>query len=126
LSKSKLLELQEIDAHIGSLDEPVGDEAETTRADFLAGAVHYNADFGVNRKSFHQDLRRVLDYLPEKERVVMELLYGFNEWEREFSTIEVGELLGISRERVRQYKERAINRLRKKVDLSFLRHYRAA
>ncbi|MCR4964700.1 MAG: RNA polymerase sigma factor RpoD/SigA [Bacteroidales bacterium] len=126
LDEVKLLDLIHLGLPIESFDDPVDDKGESNRGDFFQSSASYNADRDLNFESLRKDLQRVIDYLPEKERVVMELLFGFNELEQVYSTEEAGEKLGISCDRVRQCKERAVRRLRNRVDLSFLRHYRAA
>jgi DNA-directed RNA polymerase, sigma subunit (sigma70/sigma32) len=58
-----------------------------------------------------KELHDIISKLPEKERKVLELRYGLNGNEP-LTLREIGDALGISRERVRQLETRAIKKLR--------------
>jgi len=61
--------------------------------------------------SLREEIEKVLQELDERERDVISLYYGINR-ERSYTLEEIGENYGLTRERVRQIKEKAIKRLR--------------
>ena len=95
-----------------SLDAPlVADDDTNSFVDFISEDEERRPDRMVLQK-MDQDLAyRALSGLNSREREIVEMYYGFNDHEP--STLkEIGEKFGITRERVRQIKENAINKLR--------------
>jgi RNA polymerase primary sigma factor len=91
-----------------SLDQPIGDEDDAELGDLLADDAvepHERVDESVR----HERVRKALARLPERERHVVELRFGFT---GEPWTLEAiaGEF-GLTRERVRQLVERALKRM---------------
>ena len=73
------------------------------------------ADSTVNQESLAREVARVLEHLNPRERDVVKLFYGIGG--QELSLEEIGDKFDLSRERVRQIKERAIRSLRNKSQL---------
>jgi RNA polymerase primary sigma factor len=99
-----------------SLNQPVGSEGEGELGDLFrddnASDPAEEATASVRR----QEVRRALASLPERERRVLELRFGFD---GEPTSLEaIGRELGISRERVRQLEEAAYARLADELDLA--------
>ncbi len=69
------------------------------------------ADFGLLNESLVQEIERSLSTLTEKEREVIRLFYGIG-MKHGLTLEEIGDRFGLTRERVRQIKEKAIRRLR--------------
>ena len=65
----------------------------------------------VARQLLRRDLRRALDHLSERERLIIELRYGLTNGQRR-TLEEVGRVLGMTRERARQIEAIALRRLR--------------
>jgi RNA polymerase primary sigma factor len=59
----------------------------------------------------NQDVEKILAVLPEQERDILKMCFGIGE-PHEYTLEEIGNRFDISRERVRQIKERALKRLR--------------
>jgi RNA polymerase primary sigma factor len=59
----------------------------------------------------NQDVEKILSVLPEQERDIIKMCFGIGE-PHEYTLEEIGNKFDISRERVRQIKERALKRLR--------------
>lgn len=105
-----------------SLNEPVDTEGDSELGDLLEQTVLPDTDERILRKSFLAAMGDALDELPDRERHVLELRFGLVRADEDAAVQdrgqpktlrEIGELLGLSRERVRQIESRALNRLRR-------------
>jgi len=97
-------------AHL-SLDEPAGTDGDDTFADQLRDENAESPDAAVYTERLGRDMHRMLQGLPERERVILCNYYGIN-GRRPRTLEEIGRELGYTRERIRQIKEQAIERLR--------------
>lgn len=94
-----------------SLDAPIGDE-EFSLLDITAGNEAEVADASTNIDSLHQDLDTVLNtMLKPREITIIRNAFGFGCAQK--SMEEISGSLGLTRERVRQIRERALVKLRK-------------
>ena len=105
-----------------SLNEPVDVEGDSELGDLLEQNVLPDTDERVLRKSFLVAMADALNELPARERRVLELRFGLEgdqprsvpeEKDQPKTLREIGEILNLSRERVRQIESRALNRLRR-------------
>ncbi|NPA12562.1 MAG: RNA polymerase sigma factor RpoD/SigA [Aquificae bacterium] len=95
-----------------SLDKPIGEDGEEmTLLDVLSKKGTEDVEKEIVEESLHKELDKLLKVLDERERTIIEHRFGLNGKEPKTLT-EVGELLGISRERVRQIEQRALKKLR--------------
>lgn len=95
-----------------SLEMRIGDEQDTELGDLLQDE-HSSPEEAVTQNLFNDDLRKLLDHLPPKQREVINLRYGLTDG-NELTLAAVGERLNISRERVRQLQHNALKSLRLK------------
>ena len=93
-----------------SLDVAVGDE-ETRLLDLLPDEHQEPPDAGVTKEGLKATVAAALDILTERERMVLSRCYGLHTGYT-VTLKDIGEDFGISRERVRQIKERALGKLR--------------
>ncbi len=98
--------------NILSLNQPVDDEGEAEFGDLLEQYVIPDTDEEVLRQSFEEALRDALAELSEKERQILALRFGLDD-DHPRTLREIGEALGISRERVRQIESQALTKLRR-------------
>jgi RNA polymerase primary sigma factor len=104
---------------VTSLDRPIGEEGETALGDLLeAGTppVHQEVEVSLSEEL----LRRTIEELPETERDVIRLRFGFEDDDPQ-PLRETGRRLGLSAERVRQIESRALKRLAMRRELEALR-----
>jgi RNA polymerase primary sigma factor len=95
-----------------SLNDPVDDEGDSELGDLLEQSVLPDTDERILRESFLLALKDALSELPNRERRVLELRFGLeDDWPKTLR--EIGDLMQLSRERVRQIESRALNRLRR-------------
>jgi RNA polymerase primary sigma factor len=95
-----------------SLNDPVDTEGDSELGDLLEQTVLPDTDERILRESFTQALSDALSEIPERERRVLELRFGLKD-DQPKTLREIGEILELSRERVRQIESRALNRLRR-------------
>jgi RNA polymerase primary sigma factor len=96
-----------------SLDAPIGnDESEEySFYDLLANQDQLIPDGPLMNQSLKTEISRVLEILPEREGVILRYYYGLN-GDYPLSVYEISNVLGITRERVRQLKDKAIQKLK--------------
>ncbi len=95
-----------------SLNEPVDDDGDSELGDLLEQAVLPDTDERILQESFMQALRDALSELPDRERRVLELRFGLHD-DQPKTLREIGSIMDLSRERVRQIESRALNKLRR-------------
>ena len=95
-----------------SFDQPIGDDEEDlTLLDLVSKTGTEDVEKEVVEEALHKEIERLLNVLDKRERTIIEERFGLNG--KEPKTLnEVGEKLGISRERVRQLEQRALKKLR--------------
>lgn len=95
-----------------SLNDPVDAEGDSELGDLLEQTVLPDTDERILKESFTRAMADALADLPDRERTVLELRFGIED-DRPKTLREIGESLGLSRERVRQIESRALNKLRR-------------
>ena len=104
---------------VTSLDRPIGEDGDTALGDVLeAGAPPVDHEVEVSLSE--ELLRRTIEELPETERDVIRLRFGFEDDDPQ-PLRETGRRLGLSAERVRQIESRALKRLAMRRELEALR-----
>jgi RNA polymerase primary sigma factor len=104
---------------VTSLDRPIGEEGDTALGDVLEGGAP-PVDHEVEVSLSQELLRRTIEELPETERDVIRLRFGFDNDDPQ-PLRETGRRLGLSAERVRQIESRALKRLALRRELEALR-----
>ncbi|MCX7594067.1 MAG: RNA polymerase sigma factor, RpoD/SigA family [Fischerella sp.] len=94
-----------------SLEIRVGTEQDTQLQDLLEDKGLSPENYTV-QKSLHQDLQNLLSKLPPQQQEILNLRFGLTDG-YELSLVQIGERMGISRERVRQLEQQALNTLRR-------------
>ena len=94
---------------VTSLETPVGEGEEETLGDFISDEAPSPAAEAA-QALLNDELEDFLRNLPERERQILELRYGLRDGKPR-TLKEIGEILGISRERVRQLAEESLARL---------------
>ena len=105
-----------------SFDAPVGgEEGDATMLDLMIFDDD-SPDLKLMAQSLKDEVKHGLSILSPREIEVLSTYYGLN-GNKSLTLEEIGELFGLTRERVRQIKERAIRRLRKSVNRNALKSY---
>lgn len=120
LTPRKVMEIQKSAQDPVSLESPVGDEDDSELGDFIEDPDAEEPLDEVFRQMRREELFRVLDSLPARERKVLELRFGLK-GERPRTLEEVGDRFGVTRERIRQVESKTLNRLKNFRDAQALR-----
>lgn len=94
-----------------SVDAKLAQGENTTLLDVLVNDDAPMADGLLADKTLMNDLEQSLSTLDERQKTVVRMCYGIGE--EQFSMAEIGQRLGITRERVRQIRDKALRKLRK-------------
>jgi RNA polymerase nonessential primary-like sigma factor len=94
-----------------SLDMPVGSDEEAPLGDFIEDAEAADAETTVISHLLHDDLRRVLATLEDREQLVIRMRYGLDDGQPR-TLDQIGRRFGLSRERVRQIEREVMAKLR--------------
>ncbi len=111
MPEAKVRGLMEMNMHQISTDAPLDDDDEGNFLDVYIDQSSTATDEAVENESDNSAIQRSLLALTEKERQVLSMYYGIGT-AREYSLDEIALNLGISRERTRQIRDRALKRLR--------------
>lgn len=103
-----------------SLEKPVGDEEEAELGDFLEDEATPRPMEAAISEIKRDDLNRVLDSLPHRERKILELRYGLN-GEHPRTLEQIGRRFGVTRERIRQIEANTLARLKELQETQHLR-----
>ena len=109
-------------AHL-SLDAPLSPGEDNRLLDYLADQVSAGPDDETYDRALSNTIQEALGTLKEREAKVLRLYYGLEEGKDAMTLEEIGALLGITRERVRQIKEKALVRLRHASRARFLESF---
>lgn len=121
LSEDKIGEAMMVNARHISVDAPFVDGEDNSLLDILVNDDAPLADRQLVIESLHAEITSVLQTLSERERCVIKAFYGIDH--PEMTLEEIGSKYGLTRERVRQIKEKAIRRLRNNTKNKMLKTY---
>ncbi len=105
-----------------SMDAPLRDEEENTLYDILLNNDSPVADNELIISSLRKEIERSLSTLSEREADILRFFFGLNEYPA-MTLEEIGEKMDLTRERVRQIKEKAIKKLKNKYRNQLLKSY---
>src|SRR5437867_1097154 len=121
-AKLPLKHVQEVRAAaraVTSLDRPVGEEGDTSFGDLIAGESSEPSE-EVHVSLTERAVRHAVETLPEREKEVVKLRYGMDGDPDPKSLEEIGRLMGLTRERVRQIEAQALQRLAERREIEAL------
>ena len=104
-----------------SVDAPFADGEDNSLLDVLVNPDSPNADRGLINESLATEVDRALETLTERERDIIRYFFGIGC--SEMTLEEIGEKFDLTRERVRQIKEKAIRKLRQSSRSNLLKSY---
>ncbi len=121
LPKEKVSDTLRVSGRHVSVDAPFADGEDNNLLDVLVNADPPNADRGLINESLATEVDRALDTLTDREKDIIKYFFGIGC--SEMTLEEIGEKFGLTRERVRQIKEKAIRRLRHSNRSKILKSY---
>ena len=105
-----------------SIDAPIDNNNKNTLKDIIPTEESYSPQKTQYDKSFKQELNHALNTLDPREKEILKLYYGIGR-ERPSTLEEIGDSFNLTRERIRQIKERALRKLRHISRISQLQKY---
>ncbi len=105
-----------------SVDAPINEDDSSTLLDMISMSDGDGPDLKLMEESLKREVESGLSLLSPREVDVLSAYYGLSGMNAR-TLIEIGELYGLTRERVRQIKERALRRLRRSYNRNALRSY---
>lgn len=122
MSMSEVTDTIKISGRHLSVDAPFNEGEDNRLLDVLPNEQQPPPDYGLMNESLRIEVRRALSTLSEREAEVVRLYFGLDN-EHSLTLEEIGERFNLTRERVRQIKEKAIRRLRHASRSKALRAY---
>ncbi len=123
LKEKDVREILKINARHVSMDAPINaDDSESPMIDLITDKNTKDPDLDLINESLRDDVQNALSFLKKREADILRHYFGL-EQNRALSLEEIGQKFDLTRERVRQIKERAIRRLRKSSNSKELKHY---
>ena len=121
LPKEKVTDTLRVAGRHISVDAPFADGEDNSLLDVLVNTDSPNADRGLINESLSTEVDRALEILTDRERDIIRYFFGIGC--SEMTLEEIGEKFDLTRERVRQIKEKAIRRLRHSSRSKWLKSY---
>jgi RNA polymerase primary sigma factor len=121
ISSEKVTDTMRVSGRHISVDAPFVEGEDNSLLDVLVNNDSPNTDRSIMNESLAREIDRALATLTERERDIVKHFFGIGE--AEMTLEEIGEEFGLTRERVRQIKEKAIRRLRHSSKSRLLKTY---
>ncbi|MBE7443520.1 MAG: RNA polymerase sigma factor RpoD/SigA [Flavobacteriales bacterium] len=122
IGDDKIVDSMKISGRHVSVDAPFRDDEDGNLLDVLANNDTPNSDVTLMNESLQREISRSLATLTDKEQDVLKMFFGIG-LVHPLSLEEIGEKFNLTRERVRQIKEKAIRRLRHSSKSNLLKTY---
>jgi RNA polymerase primary sigma factor len=104
-----------------SLDAPISNDGDVSHLDLLQSKTLPSVEETYIKSTLTEEINELLSQLPPREQQILRMRFGFDD---EAKTLEeIGKMLGLSRERVRQIEKRAKDLLRAKAKTKALKDY---
>jgi len=121
ITKEKIADTMRVSGRHVSVDAPFIEGEDNSLLDVLVNSDSPIADRALIAESLVREIERALATLTERERDIIKLFFGIGV--QEMTLEEIGDKFGLTRERVRQIKEKAIRRLRHTSRSKLLKSY---
>ena len=117
----KVAETMKVSGKQMSMEAPFGDDEDNCLLDVMPNENAPNSDNPLIRESLNNEVERTLSTLTAREKAIVKYFYGIGV--SDMTLEEIGEKFGLTRERVRQIKEKAIRKLRHRSRCKLLKAY---
>ena len=122
IDEEKISQSMAASGHHVSIDAPFGEDDDNSMVEVMASGEDSRTDKHVDHESMAMELRQVLDkVLKDREKQIVCACFGIGETEKGLE--EIGDKMGLTRERVRQIREKSITKLRDSGNVKILMKY---
>lgn len=122
VDEEKISQSMAASGHHVSIDAPFGDDDDNAMVDVMSSGDDSRTDKQVDHESMAMELKQILgQVLKERERQIVCACFGIGEPEKGLE--EIGDKMGLTRERVRQIREKSISKLRESGYVKILMKY---
>ena len=122
IDEEKISQSMAASGHHVSIDAPFGEDDDNSMVDVMASGEDSRTDKHVDHESMAMELRQVSDkVLKDREKQIVCACFGIGETEKGLE--EIGDKMGLTRERVRQIREKSITKLRDSGNVKILMKY---
>ena len=122
IDEEKISQSMAASGHHVSIDAPFGEDDDNSMVDVMASGEDSRTDKHVDHESMAMELSQVLDkVLKDREKQIVCACFGIGETEKGLE--EIGDKMGLTRERVRQIREKSITKLRDSGNVKILMKY---
>ena len=121
MPEDKVEAIMKVNSKEVSMDAPVSDDDDLTFIDTMVPEDNYETDKELILKMESDEIKRSLSVLSEKERQVIGYYFGLDNTNHAYTLEEIGCMMDMTRERVRQVKDKALKKLRTRSKKSLLR-----
>ena len=108
--------------HTLSLDEPFGNDDDSSLENYIENTNAPNPFIEVRQNLLSEDILDALDELTEREAQILKMRFGLGGY-RQYTLKELGEIFGLTRERIRQIQKGALRKLRQSHIREKIEHY---
>jgi len=102
-----------------SLETPIGQEEGSELGNFVEDKNSITPEVRTEKNMLRESILRSMDGLNEREQMILKLRFGIDDG-RQRTLEEVGKVYGVTRERIRQIEEKALQKMRKSKKLSLI------
>lgn len=122
MSAEKVERMMQISRHTVSLDTPIDDEQTSTLGDFIEDRTSETPDDFALVSIMKEEIEKQLSTLKPREKTILYMRFGLNGQEP-CTLEEVGDYIGVTRERIRQIEAKALRKLRHPTRSKYLRDF---
>ena len=118
----KVIELKRVSQDPTSLSVTIGEDEDSTLGDFIPDEKAISPEKYSTGKALREEEEKLLRGLPEREARILRLRFGFDDGKPR-TLEEVGQMEGVTRERIRQIEAKALRKLRQRTKTKSLKHF---
>ncbi|HSF29290.1 MAG TPA: sigma-70 family RNA polymerase sigma factor [Candidatus Tectomicrobia bacterium] len=108
-------------AKVLTMDMPVGGDGDLSVLDLMRSTTYAPAEEILSKATLAREIEALLSQLPPREQPILRLRFGFDNKPKTLE--EIGQMLGLTRERIRQIEKQAKEHLRVKAKMKALEDY---
>lgn len=123
VDEARVEELLQLMQTTTSLDKTVGNDDDNSIGDFIVDTRN-NLEEQIMERLMQEQVQNILSRLSEKEQIILRLHYGIDS-NKKYTLDEIGKILGLTRERIRQIEKDTLKKLAKRQSVQALQRYLA-